>query len=109
MKTLKGTLEVIVSPNLDYDPKKPWESKLDHFSFISKHNVEDGVLIGYFAEQGYVLVGQASVEIAFISAEQSIAGAVAAIDAQKKTVMAKAQNEVTKLEKKKQQLLAITN
>ena len=62
------------------------------------------------SDYGYTLVGSANVvECTFLDRNAIQAHAVEALKAEIQTVRAKAENEITKLNEKIQQLLAITN
>ena len=61
------------------------------------------------SDYGYTLVGSAEVKCTFLDRNAIQAHAVDALKAEIQNVRAKAENEVTKLNEKIQQLLAITN
>ena len=58
---------------------------------------------------GYTQVGTGEVNCSFFSRDEIQQGAIDSLKAQVQEVKAKAENEVTKLNEKIQQLLAITN
>ena len=62
-----------------------------------------------FSNLGYTLVGSAEVQCSFLDRNDIQGHAVDALKAEIQNVRAKAENEVTKLNEKIQQLLAITN
>ena len=61
------------------------------------------------SDYGYTLVGSAEVKCTYLDRNEIQGYAVAALKAEIQSVRAKAENEVTKLNEKIQQLLAITN
>lgn len=104
---ITGTMGVIVGQHTGFDPAHPEKTAFSHFTKVDLDS--DGKVSSYWAGQGYIQVGTATVEIELMQRDEINSGAVVALRKQKAAVLAKAQNEATEIEQRIQSLLAITN
>lgn len=104
---ITGTMGVLVGKYSMFDPTHPEKTQLTELNLV---NLDGGGKVGsYWANEGYIQVGTAKVEIELMQRDEINNGAVVALRKQKAAVLAKAQNEATEIEQRIQSLLAITN
>lgn len=109
MKKDTETAVVLISKYTRYDPANPQKTAAHDFLFVGlEHLDEGGSLKETWANDGYVFVGHAKIEIEFLPQKDVTASAVASLKKQKKKVLADAQAKATEIEQQIQSLLAIT-
>lgn len=104
----KATVEmaVLASQYSGFNPETP-EASIKNLMIA--HLNENGVLPDFWGEQGYTQVGTATVAIEFIDRADVTANAVAALEKQKKAVLAEAHAKSVEIDRQIQTLLAITD
>ena len=100
MSKIQGEAFVYTSPYNGFDPLQPEKTKAADLTYTV---VESPYLVG----QGYVKVGKATINVTFDTVEEVTVNAVKAIEAEQASVLAEAQMKHTKLEQRKQELLAL--
>ena len=100
MSKIQGETLVYASPYTVFDPLQPEKTKAVDLAYTV---VESPYLVG----QGYVKVGKATINVTFDTIEEVTVNAVKAIEAEQASVLAEAQVKHTKLEQRKQELLAL--
>ena len=100
MSKIQGEAFVYTRPYTGFDPLQPEKTKAADLSYIA---VESPYLVG----QGYVKVGKATIDVTFDTVEEVTVNAVKAIEAEQASILAEAQVKHTKLEQRKQELLAL--
>ena len=99
-RTITGTIKVQLMSC--YGPADLERSDAEVFERISLIDID-------MSDSGYAVVGTASVTITLNDADTIIGDKVEALRSQSMKVQADATNEVTRIERQIQQLLAITN
>lgn len=105
---ITGRAAVVVSKYTRFDLSDPSATPAHEFSFINPDYVQDGVLDPGWAKDGYRHVGWAAISVQVLPVKQMMAGAVAALQAEKQHVIATAQADATRIEGEIQKLLAIS-
>lgn len=100
MSKTQGKLVVYASPYCTFDPANPRKTAAGQLTYYDTRSP-------YLESSGYVEVGSASITIDFFTPEQATVNAISAIEKQQTAVLAEAQLQHTKLEQRKQELLAI--
>ena len=100
MSKTQGKLVVYASPYNQFDPVNPQNTTAGQLFYSDTQNP-------YLESSGYVEVGSAFIIIDFFTPEQATVNAISAIEKQQTAVLAEAQLQHTKLEQRKQELLAI--
>ncbi|MFN3731326.1 hypothetical protein [Comamonas testosteroni] len=110
MPKITGEAVVIVGKYTGFNPAKPEATPAHAFQFAGPNSLdESGALSSVWANDGWVVVGKARIEIDLIERDTMTANAVATLRKQKEAVIAAAQMEATRIEGQIQSLLAITN
>lgn len=100
MSKIQGETLVYASPYIAFDPHQPEKTKIGDLSYVASESE-------YLVSQGYVKVGKATINVTFDTIEEVTVNAVKAIEAEQASVLAEAQVKHTKLEQRKQELLAL--
>ena len=100
MSKIQGEAFVYTSPYTGFDPLQPEKTKTADLSYTAVESP-------YLVSQGYVKVGKATINVTFDTIEEVTVNAVKAIEAEQASVLAEAQMKHTKLEQRKQDLLAL--
>ena len=110
MPKITGEAVVLVGKYTNFNPAKPEETPAHGFHFSGPETLdESGELRSIWAQDGWVNVGKARIEIELIDRDTMTSNAVASLRKQKESVIAAAQMEATRIEGQIQSLLAITN
>lgn len=108
MTKITGDAIALVGKYTRFDPENPEKTAAGEFSIVSKDNLtKEGVLRAHWANDGYILVGMARIEIELLPQKEITTKAVVTLRQQKKQVLAAAQAEATRIEGQIQSLLAI--
>lgn len=100
MSKIQGEALVYVSPYITFDPLQPEKTKVAELTYSSEEST-------YLSTSGYVKVGKATINVTFDTVEEVTVNAVKAIEAEQASILAEAQLKHTKLEQRKQELLAL--
>jgi len=100
MSKIQGETLVYASPYIAFDPLQPEKAKVAELTYSSGEST-------YLSDSGYVKVGTATINVTFNTIEEITVNAVKAIEAEQASVLAGAQMKHTKLEQRKQELLAL--
>lgn len=110
MPKITGEAVVMVGKYTSFNPAKPDETPAYGFHFSGPQSLDEfGELRSILAQDGWVNVGKAHIEIELIDRDTMTSNAVASLRKQKESVIAAAQMEATRIEGQIQSLLAITN
>lgn len=110
MPKITGEAVVLVGKYTNFNPAKPDETPAHGFHFSGPEALDgSGELRSIWAQDGWVNVGKARIEIELIDRDTMTSNAVASLRKQKESVIAAAQMEATRIEGQIQSLLAITN
>ena len=104
---IAGTQIVAVNKYSQFNPAAPEKADLQAFTLLNPD--ANGGMGDYWAKEGYIHVGMATVEIELMPARDITSSAVTALKTKKTAVLAAAQAEATRIEQEIQSLLAITN
>lgn len=100
MSKVQGETLVYVGPYVTFNPLQPEKTKIGDLSYVASESE-------YLVSQGYVKVGKATINVTFDTVEAVTVNAVKAIEAEQASILAEAQMKHTKLEQRKQELLAL--
>lgn len=100
MSKIQGEALVYASPYIAFDPHQPEKTKAADLSYVPAESA-------YLVSQDYVKVGKATINVTFDTIEEVTVNAVKAIEAEQASILAEAQMKHTKLEQRKQELLAL--
>ncbi len=100
MSKIQGETLVYASPYTVFDPLQPEKTKVAELTYSNGESA-------YLSSSGYVKVGKATINVTFDTIEEVTVNAVKAIEAEQASVLAEAQMKHTKLEQRKQDLLAL--
>lgn len=110
MPKITGEATVLVGKYTMFDPAKPEAAPVHAFHFAGPGCLdESGEVNRVWAEDGWIHVGKARIEIDLIERDTMTANAVSSLRKKKDAVLAAAQLEATRIEGQIQSLLAITN
>lgn len=108
MTKITGDAVALVSKYTRFDPANPEKTAAADFTIVSKDSLtKDGALRAHWAQDGYILVGMARIEIELLPQKEITTKAVATLRQQKEQVLATAQAEATRIEGQIQSMLAI--
>ena len=100
MSKIQGETLVYASPYTAFDPLQPEKTKIGDLCYVASESE-------YLTSTGYVKVGKATIDVTFDTVEEVTVNAVKAIEAEQASILAEAQMKHTKLEQRKQELLAL--
>lgn len=110
MEKITGEAIALVSKYTRFDPAHPEKTPAHEFTLTGKDSLKkDGSLTGFWAKDGYLLVGTARIEIDLMPPKEVTKHAIVTLRQQKENVLAAAQAEATRIEGQIQSLLAIEN
>ncbi len=110
MTKITGSTVVLVSKYTQFDHANPAATDVSRFVFADASALdENGNLAGFWANDGYIYVGHAAIEVSLLPPTDITTQAVETLKQQKTQVLADAQAKATQIEGQIQSLLAIAN
>lgn len=98
----------LVNKYVSFDPANPTKTPAHSFVLVGPDNInKDGSLKAMWADDGYLLVGNAEITVDLLPTKKVTEHAVASLRTQKEKVIADAQAAATSIERQIQSLLAI--
>lgn len=108
MAKITGKTIVLAGKYNRLDPANLEKTEVHNFAFTGRECLnKDGTLTTFWADDGYVLVGEAHIEIDLLPTKDVTTHAVATLRKQKENMLAAAQAAATQIEGRIQSLLAI--